>query len=486
MTATAYELVLDWQASNRFAQLSGDFNPLHLDAEDARRMRFGTTVVHGMHLCLSLLENWCVGVGGRLRLVAVKGEFNRPVPSGRAVEVHLREQSPGRAAWMVRIGGQKACTLRVEYVEEPLQDSFPQATCVRYGTLTPGVCRIQAIGTVSGLKGKTPLMMDPELLEGLFPALAHGVHPDMVAMLLAATRVVGMECPGQAALFASFRMHAGETSGYIGAPEADFEVRQMDERIGQVALTLSGAGIEGGMEAFFSDPIVRQPCMAEIADRLGVLKFTNVHAWIIGGSRGLGETTAKIIAAGGGRVAIGYHLGERDARRVQTEIREYGGTCEIFRHNVLNPDGSPPWSGVEAMTHLFYFASPKILLNPWNRWQQERFDDYCSYYVRGFLETVIRNASHPDHVARGVKVFYPSTVFLDRQEPGVLEYIAAKAAGEVVCRGLGRDHPWIVCEAVRLEPLLTDQTASRTTGVEETLSHLLAVLQRYAVSPHGS
>ena len=39
---------------DRFAQLSGDNNPIHVDAEFAARSRFGRTVAHGLLLCSKL------------------------------------------------------------------------------------------------------------------------------------------------------------------------------------------------------------------------------------------------------------------------------------------------------------------------------------------------------------------------------------------------------------------------------------------------
>ena len=45
---------VEWRPSQadfaRFAAISGDDNPIHLDAEFAARTRFGRPVAHGMHL----------------------------------------------------------------------------------------------------------------------------------------------------------------------------------------------------------------------------------------------------------------------------------------------------------------------------------------------------------------------------------------------------------------------------------------------------
>ena len=39
-----------------FAEISGDYNPLHLDKIVARRSMFGDVIVHGMHLVLWALN----------------------------------------------------------------------------------------------------------------------------------------------------------------------------------------------------------------------------------------------------------------------------------------------------------------------------------------------------------------------------------------------------------------------------------------------
>ncbi len=42
----------------RFAELSGDRNPIHLDAVEARRSFLGVPIVHGVHCVLWALESY--------------------------------------------------------------------------------------------------------------------------------------------------------------------------------------------------------------------------------------------------------------------------------------------------------------------------------------------------------------------------------------------------------------------------------------------
>src|ERR1700722_15967829 len=46
----------DEQSQERFASVSGDWNPLHMDPISSRRTQFGRPLVHGVHLLLWALD----------------------------------------------------------------------------------------------------------------------------------------------------------------------------------------------------------------------------------------------------------------------------------------------------------------------------------------------------------------------------------------------------------------------------------------------
>ena len=62
---------------DRFARLSGDDNPIHVDADFASRTRFGRTVAHGMLLNLVLRELQARLVPGA-RQIAQQLRFSAP------------------------------------------------------------------------------------------------------------------------------------------------------------------------------------------------------------------------------------------------------------------------------------------------------------------------------------------------------------------------------------------------------------------------
>lgn len=71
----------DADALERYAQASGDDNPLHLDDALARAIGFPAPPVHGMKL-LAAFEPWLAAWRADLVLTRLSGKFVRPVLRG--------------------------------------------------------------------------------------------------------------------------------------------------------------------------------------------------------------------------------------------------------------------------------------------------------------------------------------------------------------------------------------------------------------------
>src|SRR5436190_17303236 len=70
-----------------FARLSGDFNPLHLDAQFARRTQMGAIVVHGVHTLLWALES--VMQAGCFGVRSIRVRFRQPLFLGETAELRI-------------------------------------------------------------------------------------------------------------------------------------------------------------------------------------------------------------------------------------------------------------------------------------------------------------------------------------------------------------------------------------------------------------
>lgn len=113
--AMTLKRVLTQADFDRFAALSGDDNPIHVDAAFAAGTRFGKTVAHGMFLyglvCGALAQGFPGGVQIEQQLV-----FPTPAYAGEEVTIRLEvvegQPGAGRARLATRItrpGGEVAC-----------------------------------------------------------------------------------------------------------------------------------------------------------------------------------------------------------------------------------------------------------------------------------------------------------------------------------------------------------------------------------------
>lgn len=83
-----YETLLGTKEVSRFAELTGDVSPLHVDVEYGQSTPFGTNLVHGM-LAASHFST-LVGVllpGRRALLSSIHLEFLQPIPVGSTVTI---------------------------------------------------------------------------------------------------------------------------------------------------------------------------------------------------------------------------------------------------------------------------------------------------------------------------------------------------------------------------------------------------------------
>jgi len=183
---------------DRFARLSGDANPIHVDAGFAARTRFGRTVAHGV-----LLETVLRGLAGQL------------VPGRRVAEQALRFAAPTYADEPMRFevwreddntlglnvtraaDGTLTCDGRMTLAEAaaPLPDLLPALSSVAQPAVTPAPCEPLRLGMSAVL---TRSYSAHDVAE--YTALGgHAPAPDTVPEPLIGalfSTLLGMELPG--------------------------------------------------------------------------------------------------------------------------------------------------------------------------------------------------------------------------------------------------------------------------------------------------
>jgi len=461
----------------QFATFSGDWNPIHMDPVAARRTHPGSQVVHGVHLLLWMMEAVSVHRPGLPPFVTVTGAFEQFVCVGDTVSVLLRRLDAAGFIAEIAAHGSRAAVASVKFGRSyppcPPQDAVPlQVPPCAPLRLTEAVPL--AFEDMSRQQGGLALASPPDLATALFPRLCQHWSAARVAALACTSALVGMACPGLHSIYSKVAVTAC-AGGDLDDGVLSFAVKLADSRFRSVQMHVRAPGLTGTVSAIARMPPVSQLTMAEVACHLAEAEFATVRSLIIGGSRGLGEVTAKIVAAGGGQVFITYNRGLEDALRVQSEIRAAGGICEIGHYDALAPVDVQLDAKTLNVTQLYYFATPHISRPKHGQYDAERFAEFAEFYVNGLYRLCIAAwEASPE----GLAVFYPSSEFVAERPSGMTEYAMAKAAGEVLCAQLSREVPGLRVISSRLPRLLTDQTASfLSSDIAEPLETLLPLVR---------
>ncbi|MBS0331333.1 MAG: SDR family NAD(P)-dependent oxidoreductase, partial [Proteobacteria bacterium] len=235
--------------------------------------------------------------------------------------------------------------------------------------------------------------------------------------------------------------------------------------------------LEGSYQAFARIPPVAQPTVDEIARLVAKDSFRGAVCLVVGGSRGLGEVTAKACAAGGARVLITYAAGQAEAQAVADEIRAFGGVCDLAALDVRGDIASQLSALPARPTHLYYYATGPIAQRRSRLFSAEVLDDFLQFYATAFEQICELLATAPP--AARLRAFYPSSVAVDDAPKGWAQYAMAKAAGEILCRQIDRDMAGVEVQVLRLPRILTDQTATvRAAAAEPVLDVILPIVRK--------
>jgi acyl dehydratase len=458
--------LFDESSQKRFAELSGDRNPIHLDALASRRTLAGAPVVHGIHTLLWVLDCVASETAESETPRQMKVRFQGLVYVGDSVDVEIaREDTTFHARVRVEGADVLTATIRSDFRQGRQLPVFrPEAPLVTLGDEAEDL----AFERLAGRDGQIPLGQLTAAAAQEFPYATRYLGAERVAALMRCSCLVGMVVPGLHSLFGGLEL---SFTGNEAPGPLQFAVVSVDERFRLVCIAVRGCGLQGFLNANARSPPVSQPSMEEVVRFVQPDEFRGSTALIVGGSRGLGELTAKLVAAGGGSVTLTYARGKADAESVADQIDASGGTCEVARYDVVASDAASQLAALKrSPTQVYYFATPPLPRRSNRSCDLRHFAQLSVFYLRGFQELIEAcRQMRPE----GLSVFYPSSVYVAERPAGFTEYAMSKAAGEILCADLQRYHPEIRIVTRRLPRLPTDQTVSL---IPETMADAVGVM----------
>lgn len=457
-----------------FATLSGDWNPMHMDAVAARRTQAGSPVVHGMHAVMWALDVYIQRFGPAPSPLFLNVRFDRFIYLDHSVEVRIAERGPDSFLIVLSVNGAKVASIMGDARMEPPVDHF--------GTFAtpPSSPVIEArnldLPDLIGSEGRFADSATPQSLSAAFPALAGAFGAGAVGSLVALSTLVGMYAPGLHSIFSKFAIILGAAAEPRGL---SYRVTRAQPLLRAVEIAVDGPGLAGSVSCFVRQPPVSQPSALSLKG-FGVPDCTGHRVLIVGGSRGLGEITAKLCALGGADVTVTYAIGALEAEAVRDDIVANGGCCEVRRLDVTEPVDLQLEVSDNSFTHMYYFATSQIFRQKTQVVSPKILSKFLDLHLYGFnaLCELVAASGNP------VKVFYPSSVAIDEKPKDAVEYVIAKMAGETLSGALSALVPGLTVLVERLPRTATDQTATVLPVKSATAADvMLPIIRRMHANP---
>jgi len=451
-----------------FSVLTSDINALHMNEEVARKTRFRTRIVHGMlpFSLLSLLNSDFPGKAIRFR--TLKTRFIKPIHYEQKVLLEVdynpSQEEKGSYDFVAHLFSlpyrEKVTEIKGSFILTASTIDSLKAAGANPALLTHDV--IEEKNTLetlhAGDEAEFGFLINEEKLTFFAQQVIDSLEMfrktetvpcrNLVSILLLST-IVGMKIPGRYATFSSFKV---EFQKDISISEP-FSFRTHIKRVSKASeviktlFTIESQGevyAEGQIESLVNMPPVKMLSCGEIREMgHNDLGIKGRVALITGSSRGIGETTAKLLSMLGCKVVITYFKGKSDAEDIVNDIVSNGGEAMLAQCDVTSE---------ESVATLFKNISEKfgdidILVN-------NAVKEFSAHEIEGLnwedflgeLEVALKGAHLCSKIAipgfkkknRG-KIINLSTIAVANPPSGQAKYISAKSALEGYTKSLAKD-----------------------------------------------
>ena len=447
-----YSFIFTSENVEAFASLSGDFNPLHIDPVYARRTLYGSRVVHGIFIGLQALECFAENSKRHITLKKFKATFIKPSFVGNVTSFDMMNSSIENEQTIHVINNSGTQIVKVYFEIGDMKDRYD----IEEGDFTKQYPTGEE-QDLSFVDQKLDLFIDHSLLKKLFPNLHRFMSITQIACILTTTRCVGMYAPGLHSIYSTCDLNFSEISQK--AKDLSFKLRFYPV-MNLLNLKVSSNFCKGIISTFVRPQPVLQKSFVDISKEVSPIVLGQ-RALVIGGSRGLGEISTKILAAGGANVHFTYYQGKHDAQQLLSEINNGTMTHNTFKFDIFNTHKNQEIKRLESLTHLYYFATPSIVSHKGLSFDNKLFCHLNEAYITG-LSRLIGELYKSG--CKKLKVFSPSSIFVEEQPKGFAEYSAAKAAFEIAIKSLEAKYSGLVTVLPRLPKFTTDLSASIIAG----------------------
>jgi hypothetical protein len=461
-----YSRIFYLEDQQLFAKFCGDFNPIHLDSNFARRTIPGSLIVHGVNATLWALEK------------IVKYNHDK-IPQTFSVDflksIHLNHRVT------LEINDDNSAVMRDDFhthlIKISWQDNYVNMCGVDYNIRANSLLENATINCFDRIilnKSRRFMPTGDKTIAGiLYPSLMSVTSESFIHEIASMSKLVGMDLPGKNSIFLSMKITFGNPEK--SAPKTQkYRVVRKNQNFRIISLDFQSFSYISNLKALCSPPPLSQKGITELKSCKRKNEFQNMKTLIVGGSRGIGELAAKLISANGGSPIITYNKGEEEAKKICSEAHSLKLKMHKFQLDILKIDKNRLLTISQEINSIMYFPTPKIYSfnEPIN--EKDELNRFRLFYCEKFEELLTTVLCSP----RRLVIFVPSSVAIDQKSEDLKIYARAKLEAEEFCTSLcSRLDQQIIIH--RLPRILTDQTQSLLhTKTYEPEPTILPILQK--------
>lgn len=291
-----------------------------------------------------------------------------------------------------------------------------------------------------------------------YPYLSKDLNYKIISSLIMMSTSVGMYWPGKNSLFVGFNIFLKN----IKKKNIYLKILKTDNRTGYSIVNYKSYNCIGKIFTFFTQERAQQPSLTYLSKKIPKETLIKHKALIVGGSRGLGELTAKIIATSGGKVTITYNNNQALAKNLLNKFKKRGLKLNLKKFKI-NSNGNFNHKSLKNNNYncLYYFATPIIYRQKNIKFDKKIFNNFNNIYCKALVK-IIKVLKIKDLI-----IFYPSTVYNFKNNKNFSEYILAKRNGVKKLKIMEKKYK-IISIIKNLPPFKTDQN---NTIFSQNISH---------------
>ena len=427
-----------------FAKMSGDFNPIHLDQNYARRSIAGDVAVYGINLVFWGLNQFLKLKKSEIKIKKINIIFSKFINLNQNIELKIFQKKK-RFFFNFFESDILVSDFEIEYERnKKRKDLYSIKKFIKKKSQTLNFENFKINEKFIENSSINELQLKTKYLY-LHKYLSLSQIIDFATI----TRFVGMRVPGRDSILSKLNLFYKSNK----VSKNQFKIVSVDKRFNLVNLYYKGKSLSGNIRTLMRPKKINQDI--ENKDlKVNKKEFVKQKALIIGGSKGLGEATVKILSLGSARILFSYFRGKKDAHQHRKAFKK---NIKIFHLNIEKKINLNTLKDIKNFkpTHFYYFATPRIFSGSGYEFVEKNFEIFNNYYLTGFQK--IFNQLDKKILK---SVFFPSSVAINQVTNKLCEYACSKAAQEILLKYLSQKYKTINFLCPRLPRLKTDQTLS--------------------------